>query len=150
MNKAFVREPEFDGKAYCPKCGSLGTPVNKMTLDHHLLESSRQHMGDLAWFCNFTRCEVAYFDLFERYVMIDVLRSTVYPKDSTAPICACFDFTIDDVEADVQQGTPSRIRELLAKSKSQHAQCERLAADGRSCMPEVQRLYMRRISGRQE
>ena len=146
MNKAFVREPEPDGRAFCPRCGSLGTPVNKSTLDRHVQEHSRPRMGDSAWFCNTARCDVAYFDLFERLVAVDELRSTVYPKVAAAPICACFGFTLEDIEADARQGTPTRIRELLAKSKSSDAQCHTLAADGRCCLREVQRLYMRRIA----
>ena len=146
MNKAFVREPEFDGRAYCPRCGSLGTPVSKAALDHHVQQRSRSRMGDSAWFCSFARCDVVYFDLLECFVTVSELQSTVYPKDAAAPICACFGFTLEDIEADVRQGTPTRIRELLAKSKSDDAQCHTLAADGRCCMREVQRLYMRRIS----
>ena len=146
MNKAFVREPEFDGRAYCPRCGTLGTPVNEATLDRHVHKQSRSRMGDSAWFCDFTRCDVAYFDLFDRFVVVDELESSVYPMDVAAPICACFGFGLDDIEADVRQGTPTRIRELLAKSKSKDARCHTLAADGRCCMREVQRLYMRRIA----
>ena len=103
-------------------------------------------MGDSAWFCDFARCDVGYFDLFERFVAVNELQSTVYPKDAAAPICACFGFTLEDIEADVRRGTPTRIRELLAKSRSGDAQCQTLAADGRCCMREVQRLYMRRIT----
>jgi hypothetical protein len=146
MNKAFVREPEFDGRAFCPRCGSLGTPVNSTTLDCHVQELSRPRMGDSAWFCEFPNCDVVYFDQFERSVTVNELQSTVYPKDPAAPICACFGFGSEDVEADVRQGTPVRIRELLAKSKSSDAQCHTLAADGRCCIREVQRLYMRRIA----
>lgn len=146
MNKAFVREPEFDGRGYCPRCGSLGTSVNKATLDRHIQPESRRQIGDSAWFCDFVRCVVVYFDVFERRVTTDQLAASVYPKDIAAPICACFGFTLDDVEADVRQGTPTRIRELLAKSKSNDAHCGKLAADGRCCMREVQRLYMRRIA----
>ena len=146
MNKAFVREPEFDGRAYCPRCGSLGLPVNNATLDRHVQPQSRTRLEDAAWFCEFARCDVAYFDLFERCVAVDELQRAVYPKDAAAPICACFGFDVDDIEDDVCQGTPTRIRELLAKSKSNDAQCRTLAADGRCCMREVQRLYMRRIA----
>ena len=146
MNKAFVREPDFDGRAYCPRCGSLGTPVEKATLDHHVQSQARPHVADSAWFCDFPRCEVAYFDLFERFVAVDDLQSAVYPKDAEAPICACFGFTLEDLEADVREGTPTRIRALLAKSKSDDAQCQTLAADGRCCMREVQRLYMKRTA----
>ncbi len=146
MNKAFIREPEFDGRAYCPRCGSLGTPVNSAALDHHVQKQARPPMGDSAWFCDFARCDVAYFDLLERSVAVNELRSAVYPKDAASPICSCFGFTLEDIEADVLEGTPTRIRELLAKSKSSEAQCHKLAADGRCCMREVQRLYMRLIA----
>jgi hypothetical protein len=146
MNKAFIREPEFDGRAYCPRCGSLGTPVSAATLDRHVQSDSRPRMGDSAWFCDFPRCDVAYCDLCERFVAVDELQSAVYPKDATAPICACFGFTLDDIEADARQETPTRIRELLAKSKSSDAECHMLAPDGRCCMREVQRLYMRRLA----
>lgn len=145
MNKAFVREPEFDGKAYCPQCGSLGTAVSEATLDYHVPASIRARLGDAAWFCGFAKCELAYFDLFESRVTVDELRSPVYPKDPGAPICACFSFTIEDLEDDVAEGTPTRIRELLARSKSDAANCRVLAADGQCCMREVQRLYMTRL-----
>jgi hypothetical protein len=147
MNKAFVREPEFDGKAYCPLCGSLGTGVSEATLDHHVQEASRSRLGDAAWFCSFAKCEVVYFDLFESRIAVDELRTPVYPKDAEAPICACFGFSIEDLQADVSDGTPTRIRELLTKSKSLEANCRVLAADGQCCMREVQRLYMARIGG---
>ncbi|MBT6483852.1 MAG: hypothetical protein HOK71_04170 [Planctomycetaceae bacterium] len=146
MNKAFVREPEPDGRAFCPRCGSLGTSVDEATLDHHVQQHSRPRMGDSAWFCDSARCGVAYFDLFERFVAIDELQRAVYPKDAAAPICACFGFTLEDIEADVADGTPTRIRELLAKSNTSDAHCHTLAANGQCCMREVQRLYMRRIA----
>ncbi len=150
MNKAFVREPEFDGKAYCPQCGSLGAAVNAATLDYHVPAAIRARLGDAAWFCGFAKCEVAYFDLFESSVSVDELAARVYPKDADAPICACFGFTIEELEADVSDGTPSRIRELLAKSKSGDANCRELAADGQCCMREVQRIYMARIGDKSQ
>lgn len=104
-------------------------------------------MSDAAWFCSFMKCDIAYFDLFESRVSVEELRSPVYPKDADAPICACFGFTIEDLEADVSDGTPTRIRELLAKSKSDDSNCRVLAADGQCCMREVQRLYMMRTGG---
>ncbi len=145
MNKAFVREPEFDGRAYCPRCGSLGAPVAGATLDRHVQPHVRLQLGDSAWFCGYAECDVAYFDLFERSVAVNELHTAVYPKDAAAPICACFGFTVEDIDADVDQGTPTRIRELLAKSQSSDAHCHTLAADGRCCMREVQRLYLKGI-----
>ena len=143
MNKAFVREPEADGRAYCPRCGSLGLPVEHGPLDRFIRPESRDKVGDSAWFCNFPRCEVAYFNLFDAVVMFDELQAPIYPQDLDASLCACFALTYDDVAADVQEGFPRRVRELLAKSKTPEAHCEELAPDGRCCMTAVQELYMR-------
>lgn len=143
MNKAFVREPEPDGRAYCPRCGSLGTAVGEATLDHHVLPDFRSMLGASAWFCGFPRCEIAYFDLFERAVPVSQLRQPVYPKDPSAAICPCFGFTPDALDAAIHQQSPAPIRELLAKSKSRDARCGTLAPDGQCCMREVQRLYIR-------
>jgi hypothetical protein len=147
MNKAFVREPEFDGRAFCPRCGTLGLPVESGPLDTHIRPEFRAKMHDSAWFCGFPRCEVAYFNLFDAVVLTSQLKGPVYPHDPNAPICACFGLTYDDVEADVRDGVPTRIRELLARSKSAAANCHTLAADGRSCMSAVQELYMRLRAG---
>ncbi len=147
MNKAFVREPEFDGRVYCPRCKSLGTPVRKELLDHHIKAEFRTNLGDSAWFCEFATCEVAYFDQFERSIAVVELKNPVYPKDATAAICACFGFNRGDLEADLLDGSPTRIRELLAKSKTDVARCHILAANGECCMQEVQRLYIRQTTG---
>ena len=143
MNKAFVREPEDDGRAFCPRCRSLGVAVEAGPLDTHIRPESRAKLRDPAWFCNFPRCVVAYFNQFEAFVTVGELMAPVYPKDPDAPICACFGFKYDDVVADVDEGTPTRIRALLVKSKSPEARCRTAAADGRSCMATVQELYMK-------
>lgn len=148
MNKAFVREPEDDGKAFCPQCGTLGVAVGAGPLDVHIHGEYRAKMHDAAWFCPFGRCDVAYFNQLEAVVLADELKSPVYPKDLDAPICACFGFTYDEVEADVRDGKPERIRELLAKSQSPDAHCRLLSADGRCCMSTVTELYMRLNSQR--
>ncbi|MDZ4657700.1 MAG: hypothetical protein SH868_09005 [Bythopirellula sp.] len=143
MNKAFVREPEDDGRAFCPRCHSLGFEVGPGPLDAHIRPESRSKLSDAAWFCNFPRCDVAYFNQFDAVVSVDELTAPVYPKDLNAPLCACFGLTYDEVAADVQDGTPTRIRELLAKSKSPDAHCRTQAADGRCCLTAVQELYMK-------
>ena len=143
MNKAFVREPESDGRGYCPHCRALGVPVGTSTLDAHIPDDARQRLGEAAWFCSYSGCGVAYFNEFEAVVLAGELKAPVYPKELGMPICPCFGFELSDIEADILEGTPGRIRELLAKSKSPAALCRTLAADGKCCIPEVQRIYMR-------
>lgn len=146
MNKAFVREQEPDGRAYCPLCGTLGDTVGKAPLDHHIQTESRSKLGDAAWFCGYARCEVAYFDLFERVVLVSELKHPIYPKDPDAPVCPCFGFTIEDIESAIQARSPESIRELLKKSKSPAANCSTVAPNGQCCMQEVQRQYIRGVN----
>lgn len=143
MNKAFVREPEPDGRAFCPRCESLGVPVEHGTLNTHIRSEFRNKVGDSAWFCGFLRCDAAYFNLFGVVVSIEELNAPIYPKDLDAPICACFGLGYDDVAADAADGVPVRIRENLALSQSDDARCETRAADGRSCISALQELYIR-------
>jgi bacterioferritin-associated ferredoxin len=143
MNKAFVREPEDDGRAYCPRCRSLGQPVGPGPLDTHIQTQARAKMHDAAWYCGYQHCNVAYFNEFDAVVTVDELKSPVYPNGLDAPICACFGLTYDDIEADIREGTPTRIRELLAKSKTAAARCETLAPNGRCCIGTIQELYMK-------
>ena len=84
MNKAFVREPEDDGRAYCPRCKSLGSAVQAGPLDTHLRDESRGKLREDAWFCKFPRCDVAYFNEFGAVVTVDELKGPVYPKDASA------------------------------------------------------------------
>ncbi len=147
MNKAFIKEPEDTGEAHCPRCGSLGVAVGDATLSAQLSADDRRNLPETAWFCPFARCEVAYFDQFERTVEAHRLSRLIYPKDPDAPICACFGFTCEEIEADVNEGGATRVRELLAKSKSPEARCTVMSPSGQCCMGEVQRYFMKLRGG---
>jgi len=112
-------------------------------LDAHILSESRIKLGTTAWFCSYPPCEVAYFDQLGGIVRVGELISPVYPKSEQAPICPCFHFTVEEIELDVESSVPQRIRDLLLKSQSAEARCGVLAADGRCCLTEVKRLYLR-------
>ena len=142
MNKAFVREPEETGDRHCPRCGSLGAPVSQATLDAHLSGEARRLVSETAWFCPFARCEVVYFDAFERIVDQQAFGKPVYPKDTDAPICSCFGLTLDDIEQDIAEGGVTRVRELVNRSKTPDARCGLLSPSGQCCVPEVQRTFM--------
>ncbi len=143
MNKAFVREPDDTGAAHCPKCGSLGSDVIRETMAAHVTAEAAGQLSEAAFFCPFPRCEVVYFDRFDRTATVDALVQPVWPKDPSAPLCGCFGLTAEDIDADVREGTPRRVRELLAKSKTDQARCRILSASGQCCLTEVQRYYMK-------
>jgi hypothetical protein len=143
LNKAFIREPEQDERAFCPRCGSVGIPVLGGPLDRFIRPDARAKLLHDAWFCNSPTCDVAYFNLTGSVVSTRELTRPVYPKDPEAPICACFGYTYDDAAADVAEAAPQRTRELLAKAKTAPADCSSLAAGGQSCVAAVQSLYLK-------
>jgi len=143
MNKAFVREPDETGAKRCPRCDAPGLPVGEATLSAQLGDEARQLLAEAGYFCPYPRCEVAYFDAFDRVVPVERLERSVYPKDPTAPLCACFGLTTDDVEQDVREGVVTRVRAIVEKARSPEARCAELSASGQCCVGEVQRYYMR-------
>jgi len=147
MNKAFVREPDDTGQLHCPACGSLGIGVQRETWQAHVNAEAASGLAETAFFCPYARCDVAYFDMFDRRVALDQLCHGVYPKDSQAPICGCFGLTCEDVEADVREGVVTRVRALVAKANSPLARCRTMSASGQSCASEVQRYYMKLRGG---
>jgi len=143
MNKAFVKEIEDHGD-HCPLCGSKGITVFKKTLDAHIRQASRSDMPDAAFFCPHPTCTVAYFDQFERIVETQDLNRGVYPKDPEAPICACFNFSCEEIEEDVHEGGVTRTRAHVQCVQSSGTECSTKAADGQSCVAMVQRYDMQR------
>jgi hypothetical protein len=142
MNKAFVRDPDST-EVLCPRCQAAGDSVPWGTVQHHVPTERQASLSASSFFCPTPTCPVAYFDAFESLVLAADLVRPVYPKDPQAPLCPCFGLTMEDVELDVDEGTPRRIRELLAKSKSPAARCHETSATGRCCVPDVQKAYFR-------
>ena len=143
MNKAFVREPDDDGRAYCPRCRSLGVAVQEATLAVQLKPEALDDLADTAWFCPFPTCEVAYFDQFDRVALTDALLKPVYPKDPRAPICPCFDFRTEAIDQDIADGGVARTRAVVEKAKTAAAHCATASPTGQSCIAEVQGYYMK-------
>jgi len=143
VNKAFVRDPD-DTDVRCPLCGAAGQSVPETALAAWLPAEVRQRLGTAVYFCETPTCEAVYFDIVEDYAKLSELRQPCYPKDPDAPLCACFGLTRDDIEQDLAEGAPRRVREIVAKAKTPEAQCSQKAASGRSCVAEVQKYYLRR------
>lgn len=147
MNKAFVKESDGSGATYCPRCGSLGTPVGEVTIAAQLAPELARGLADTGYFCPFPTCEVVYFDDFERTILASALGRPVYPKDADAPICGCFGLTEADIEQDLAEGGVTRVRALVERSRTAEAHCELRAVSGQCCVGDVQRYYMRRRTG---
>ncbi|HUT58345.1 MAG TPA: hypothetical protein VNA25_10900 [Phycisphaerae bacterium] len=147
MNKAFVREPDHPAD-YCPRCGSKGEPVGGDTLRSFLTDEQRRMISEPANFCPSPKCDVVYFDSFERKVLAADIQRPVYPKDPAAPMCACFGLTREDIELDVQEGGKSRVKAIIERAKSSAARCHQMAANGKPCIAYVQRYYLQCLNNR--
>ncbi|MFM8985918.1 MAG: hypothetical protein ACKONH_07670 [Planctomycetia bacterium] len=144
MNKAFCKEPDSTAPPRCPACGAEGTQVAAETLAAHTAPAAAESLAEPAYFCPGDTCPVAYFDLLERTLPTAAAWGLFWPKDPTGPLCGCHGLTVDDVDRDLAEGVPTRVREVVRKAGEPGAACVLRSADGRSCVARVQRYYMRR------
>ena len=144
MNKAFCREPDSAEPALCPACGREGLAVAIETIRAHADREIAESLGEPAFFCPTDTCAVAYFDLLERSVTTAAARDLFWPKDPAGPLCNCHGLTLDDVDADIAEGVPTRLREVVRKAAEPGAACGIRSPDGRPCVARVQKHFLRR------
>lgn len=147
MNKAFVKEDD-DREPRCPQpegCGGPGIVVPPDTVAAQASEAAATALSDDVLYCVDPTCGVGYFDPWGATIPAATLASLSWPKDPTAPLCPCFGLTREDVVEDAQRKDTSRLRDLIAKSEGPDATCATLAPDGRCCVTEARRLYLRNL-----
>ena len=145
MNKAFVKAPE-QADPRCPTpngCGGIGSPVSRKTLEAQVSEEAVRDFSESCFYCPNPSCDVAYFDLWGKTISREKLKTQAYPKNPTAPVCACFGMTAQEVRADAEAGRRDRVRELITKAESGEAPCETEAPAGRSCATEIRRIFLK-------
>jgi hypothetical protein len=144
MNKAFCKEPDSSLPPRCPACGGDGVQVGPETLAAHVAAAAAETLAEPVYFCGGDTCGVAYFDLLERTIAAAAAHGLPWPKDPAGSLCACHGLTADDVDRDLAEGVPTRVREIVRRAGTPGAACATLSADGRSCVARVQRYYMQR------
>jgi hypothetical protein len=144
MNKAFCKEPDAAEPALCPACGREGLAVAIETIRCHADPEAAESLGEPAYFCVTDTCAVAYFDLLERSIAADAARDLFWPKDPAGPLCSCHGLSLDDVDADIADGVPTRLREAVRKAGEPGAPCATRSADGRPCVARLQKYFLRR------
>jgi len=144
MNKAFCKEPDSSLPPRCPRCGVDGLQVGPETLRAHLDAAAVESLAEPAYWCPGDSCDVAYFDLLERTVAAADAHGLYWPKDAHGPLCCCHGLTVEDVDADLAEAAPTRVRAVVQKAALPEAACAIRSPDGRSCVARVQRSYMRR------
>jgi hypothetical protein len=147
MNKAFCKEPEQSARPLCPTCGAEGQVVTEATLRAHVPAGDAETLAEPVAWCDTERCPVAYFDSLERTIAVERATGIHWPKCPTGVLCQCHGLTCEDVDADLAEGEPRRVREIVRRAGEPGAECALRSADGRSCVARVQRIYVRRRSG---
>lgn len=147
MNKAFVKEDD-DKEPRCPQpegCGGPGVTVPPNTVAAQASDAAAAKLSDHVLYCLDPGCAVGYFDPWGASVPANDLASLSWPKDPTAPLCPCFGLTREDVVEDAERKDPSRLRDLIEKSSGPAASCATRTPDGRCCVTEARRLYMKHM-----
>ena len=70
---------------YCPRCGSAGQPVGFETVAFYLSKETQKKVADPLNFCPLPRCDVVYFDAFERVILKGELGQTRLSQRSRCP-----------------------------------------------------------------
>jgi hypothetical protein len=118
--------------------------VGPETLRAHLDPAGVATLAEPVHWCPGESCDVAYFDLLERTVAVVHAHGLTWPKDPAGPLCSCHGLTVEDVDADLAEGAPTRVRAVVQKAGAPGAVCAVSSPDGRSCVARVQRYYVQR------
>jgi len=149
MSRAFVRDPETPGPT-CPSppgCGGTGVPVSSVTLRARLRPEAAARFAGEAYFCPDPACDVAYFDGRLAWVARSELLDPAYPKQTGAPLCACFGVSREAIEDLGRRADKAAMRAFLERAASPEARCATRAADGHSCATEARRVFLRALPG---
>lgn len=148
MSQAFMKEGEVPDPTCPPSqgCGGSGDAVTKETLRSYLNAEALARLPNGGYFCTTPDCPVVYFDGWGGVVKVAELARPAWPKNASAPICACLSMTEEDVIADAENGIRDRVREIVYRAEDGGGECMTAAASGRSCQLEVRKIFQAHYS----
>lgn len=129
----------------CPSCGSKGKPVKPITIESLVVEEARVRAGrtDGFRFCAEPSCDIAYF---QPESGVRISRSEVRVRigqketDTPRPVCYCFDYTVEELEAEVVATGTSKVADQITENCRQGLdRCEETNPQGSCCLGNVRR-----------
>lgn len=141
------------GQDACPTCGTVGRPVDTLTLKALLAVPLTELKGDHYRFCGEPECPTVYYRLGDdgpRAFREPQLRERVHqkhPVDGDVPVCYCFRHTPDTIREEVLvTGQSTAVRRVTAGIQAGKCACEIRNPQGSCCLGNV-RAAVRRIEG---
>lgn len=128
----------------CPACEERGKTVARLTLEALLKPNRRPTIPPRQegfFFCPTPTCEVVYFlpgrPLF-RKEDLSVRVGLKEPDDPTVPVCYCFDWTPQNIRAELETtGRSTVIDQIKAQVKAGNCDCEVTNPQGSCCLGNV-------------
>jgi len=127
----------------CPVCGQQGKTVGRLTLGALLKPDRRPQIPNQSevCFCKTATCDVVYFLAGRPLFRKDDLAVRVglkEPDDPTAPVCYCFGWTPQKIQAELEAtGRSMVIEQIKAQVKAGNCSCEVTNPQGSCCLGNV-------------
>lgn len=131
-----------DSRQICPHDGSIGQPVQLITLKSLLTPTALEQLDTQAsyHFCSSSGCPVVYISNSGQRFMTTDLKVPVFQKenDTDVPICYCFGWTRQRVQAEIEQtGQSSVLEAIAAHIKAKRCGCDVNNPQGHCCLANV-------------
>ncbi|MBI4227402.1 MAG: copper chaperone Copz family protein [Candidatus Omnitrophica bacterium] len=126
----------------CPRCGTAGKPVARVTLGALLKPAARLRIppGARFWFCTSPMCEAVYFGPGDVvFAKTDLtVRVGIKESEKPKPLCYCFGFTETAIVEDVKRhGRPTIPDTIKAQVKAGNCYCEVTNPQGSCCLGNI-------------
>ncbi len=143
--EACARKGSRSRSGTCPECGGKGAFVERLTMEHLLLDASVPKIGgEPYFFCRTSECDVVYFSnsvAARRFRRTD-LKTRVGIKETNDPIplCYCFGHTAASIREEIEQtGKSTAVESIRRDIQAGRCQCEIRNPSGKCCLGEVMR-----------
>lgn len=126
----------------CPVSGTKGKLVQTVTLRSLIKEDQQHRITEGPYrFCDAQGCDVVYFaeDGSHLFTKADLtVRVGVKKTEGPRPICYCFNHTVEEMLAEIQQiGTTNVPSQIASRLKAEGCDCVHTNPQGSCCMGVV-------------
>lgn len=133
----------------CPRCGTPGKTVGRITLGALLKPEARAKMppAEAFRFCGSPACGTVYFSegkqLFEK-TDLSVAVHQKEPDNPAVPVCYCFGWTPRKIRTQMEEtGKSTAAEEIKAQVKAGNCYCEVTNPQGACCLGNVAGVIQR-------